>query len=242
MFFNQAACLQPQTTDVYRNHSPRKFLPTEAENLNAVRQLVESTLKPSLPFFPPLATPDPLLVRHRLWATARLVLNVGGARHEVLWATIEGRATSWGGGRLGRLRKCRSHEDLMALCDDFDLDSMEFYFDRHPVCFAVVLNYYRTGKLHLVDDLCVMALAQELRYWEVDELCLETCCQATYFARKDKLSDEMRKDEENDKKEDVEDFGTGCWSTGRKRLWQLMEKPQTSMAARVRSTSTIRVL
>lgn len=216
----------------------------EAESLNAVRQLVESTLRPSLSFFPPIVTPDPLLVRHRMWTTARLVLNVGGARHEVLWATIEGRsvAAAGGSGRLGRLRSCRSQEDLMAICDDFDLDSMEFYFDRHPVCFAVVLNYYRTGKLHLVDDLCVMVLAQELRYWEVDELCFEACCQATYFARQDKLLDEVRKDEENDAKKDVEDFGTGCWSTGRKRLWELMEKPQTSMAARVRIVPVLRVL
>jgi len=32
----------------------------------------------------------------------------------------------------------------------------------------------------------------------------------------------------------VEDFGDGPWAKWQQRLWDLLEKPQTSMAARVR--------
>lgn len=173
--------------------------------------------------------PDPCTIRQRLRSSSRICLNVGGTRHEVLWKTIEHPPES----RLGRLRRCRSNEDLLELCDDYDLDAMEFYFDRHPVCFSIVLNYYRTGKLHLVDDLCVLALGVELAYWDVNELCLESCCQLRYFQRKEQVFDEMRKDEENTLKPEEEDFGEGCCAKGRQKIWNLMEKPQTSMAARV---------
>ena len=180
---------------------------------------------------------DATLVR-RLRCSRRVVLNVGGVRHETLWRTLERMPHS----RLGRLRRCAADGDsLSTLCDDFDPTTMEFFFDRHPRAFSSVLNFYRTGKLHLVDDICVLAFADDLEYWGVDELYLESCCQHRYHQRKENVFEEMRKEAESVRGQGTtadEDFGSDPCARWRRRVWDLMEKPQTSMAARVRYDSS----
>jgi len=62
-------------------------------------------------------TPDPDTVRTRMTTTRRAVLNVGGVRHEALWRTLERMPHT----RLGRLRRCRTHDELLQICDDYRL-------------------------------------------------------------------------------------------------------------------------
>ncbi len=38
---------------------------------------------------------------------------------------------------------------------------------RHPRSFNTILNFYRTGKLHVIDEMCVLAFQVNLIYWKV---------------------------------------------------------------------------
>ncbi|KAK3091062.1 hypothetical protein FSP39_016831 [Pinctada imbricata] len=125
----------------------------------------------------------------------RVILNVGGVKHEVMWRTLDRMPHT----RLGKLKLCNTHEDLMNICDDYTLEAND----------------------------------EDLEYWGIDELYLESCCQHKYNQKKEHVYEEIRKEAESLRQREEEDFGTGVCSPWRKKVWDLLEKPTTSMAARI---------
>lgn len=161
----------------------------------------------------------------------RVLLNVGGSQHEVLWRTLSRLPNS----RLGRLCRVRTHAELMALCDDYNLAKNEFFFDRNATSFDAILNFYRTMALHLVEDMCVVAFKDDLEYWGINELYLHPCCQQRYYQRKEIVEDEIRKEELSLRwlQDEEELHGSSALSKTRLKIWQVVEKPHYSTAARV---------
>ncbi|XP_021952148.2 potassium voltage-gated channel protein Shab isoform X4 [Folsomia candida] len=173
--------------------------------------------------------PEPFLIQKTLRQNKRVVLNVGGERHECMWKTLDRLPHT----RLGQLRASNSHEALLDLCDDYSLVDNEFYFDRHPLSFSSILNFYRTGKLHLVQEVCVLAFSEDLEYWGIDSVFLENCCQHKFNMRQEQVFDEMRKEGEALNQLEEEDFGDGTWAKFQKIGWDIMEKPTSSLFARI---------
>ncbi|CRK89792.1 CLUMA_CG003419, isoform A [Clunio marinus] len=97
----------------------------------------------------------------------RVVLNVGGIRHETYKATLKKIPAT----RLSRLTEALANYDPIL---------NEYFFDRHPGVFAQVLNYYRTGKLHYPTDVCGPLFEEELAFWGLDSNQVEPCCWMTY--------------------------------------------------------------
>ncbi|VDM33653.1 unnamed protein product [Hydatigera taeniaeformis] len=162
--------------------------------------------------------------------SARVILNVGGDKHEVLWKTLDRVPHS----RLGRLRYAVTHQDIMQLCDDYNIETNEYFFDRHPQTFGCVLNMYRTGHLHTMEDICILAYHSDLIYWGIEDHNMDPCCLSRYYQKKEHVEDEMKKVNEIFMQEmDDEYFGDNKCAIYRKKLWDILEKPQTSSAARV---------
>ena len=70
--------------------------------------------------------PDPNTITEHRRLHPKVVLNVGGRRHEVMWTQLEKKPLT----RLGRLARAKTHEDILELADGYSLANNEIYYDR----------------------------------------------------------------------------------------------------------------
>ena len=107
----------------------------------------------------------------RLLLGKRIIINVGGTRFETYRSTLRLLPET----RLAQLSPTNS---------DFDPIRIEYFFDRDPVSFSAILNYYRTGKLHVPNEVCGNLFFEELNFWGIGERSIQPCCWTTYSTQR----------------------------------------------------------
>ena len=123
----------------------------------------------------------------------------------------------------------------------YSLKDNEFYFDRDPANFNCILNFYRTEKLHMTDEMCVLSYADDLKFWMIHEINMHICCVDKFHARRDTILTNIEKENATLGGEEgpEEDFGDGYFANYQKALWDLFENPQSSIAAKILSLISI---
>ena len=56
----------------------------------------------------------------------------------------------------------KTDAEILQYASEYNLVDNEYFFDRHPRSFNTILNFYRTGKLHVADEMCVLAFKDDL--------------------------------------------------------------------------------
>ena len=85
-----------------------------------------------------------------------VIINVGGTVFETYKSTLK------------RLRSCKlaSEKEMIKYYRESKGD---YFFDRDPFAFNIILNYLRYGDLHLPTHLCGPALMREFEFWGIEE-------------------------------------------------------------------------
>ncbi|XP_034756366.1 potassium voltage-gated channel subfamily S member 3b [Etheostoma cragini] len=186
-------------------------------------------------------------ILHRLGKEEDQVhLNVGGVRHKVDPDML----LRFPHTRLARLLRCQSEAAILELCDDYSLSEKEYYFDRNPRVFLCVLNFYHTGCIHMMEEVCVFSFSQEIEYWGIQELHLSPCCSR----RKEYIDDrewDVRSDDQQPPSldssfeelsaldKDLAKFkGTWCAEV-RSYLWLRLEDPGHSRGSKIMAVASL---
>ncbi|XP_016351582.1 potassium voltage-gated channel subfamily S member 3-like [Sinocyclocheilus anshuiensis] len=163
-------------------------------------------------------------------------LNVGGIQHKVERCVL----LRFPNTRVGQLIQCCSDAAILELCDDYSPAEQEYYFDRSPQVFHCVLNFYRTGHFHALEELCVFCFSQEIEYWGIGELDLEACCLDWFLERKhDREQNACGRSSNATSSGEISVVGSDLWrfegtwcSDVRKFMWQTLEDPNHSKCSK----------
>uniref|UniRef100_A0A3B4T8N5 Potassium voltage-gated channel subfamily V member 2 n=1 Tax=Seriola dumerili TaxID=41447 RepID=A0A3B4T8N5_SERDU len=160
-----------------------------------------------------------------------LNINVGGTVYQLPYRL----AARYPKTRIGRLATYTDHSRKLDLCDDYIVQSNEFFFDRDPKIFHNIFNFYRTGVLWIKDELCPRSFLEEINYWGVRIKNSQRCCRISFEERQDELNEQLKIQKQlmAEMEENEELFHGMAFGPTRRKIWNLMEKPFSSITAKL---------
>ncbi|KAM4616858.1 potassium voltage-gated channel subfamily V member 2-like [Polymixia lowei] len=165
-------------------------------------------------------------------------INVGGKPYQIAYRT----AAKYPKTRIGRLATYTDHNMKLDLCDDYTVINNEYFFDRDPDVFHSIFNFYRTGVLWIKDELCPRNFLEEINYWGVRIKNTHRCCRISFEERQDELNEQLKIQRELEAEVEIEEneelFQDMFMGQRRRVIWNLMEKPFSSILAKVMAVAS----
>ncbi|KAM6956159.1 voltage-gated potassium channel regulatory subunit KCNG3-like [Aplochiton taeniatus] len=170
------------------------------------------------------------------------ILNVGGTKYAFSKDVIKDFPLS----RVSRLHRCVSEKEVLEVCDDYDRERNEFFFDRHSEAFGFIMLYVKYGKLRFVPQMCELSFHNEMIYWGLESSDLEFCCQRRLDER---MSDsytnfpeeEITRQQEELRVQSLESRATTEQTQSKwlERLRKTFEEPTSSIAAQILASISV---
>ena len=119
-------------------------------------------------------------------------------------------------------------------CEYYDSNTDEYYYDRSPLIFQPILEYYRTGRLHFTTNMCAEQIREELEFWEISTCGLKPCCWKNFYS----LDSDMQTAGVIER-HFVDHCSSSLWPKHskdklKKNVWNFLENPRVSRFAFVR--------
>ncbi|XP_076000854.1 potassium voltage-gated channel subfamily V member 2 [Genypterus blacodes] len=138
--------------------------------------------------------------------------------------------------RIGILALCTDPVKRLTLCDDYNVQNNEFFFDRDPTFFHYIFHFYHKNVLWVMDSLCPVNFEEEMKFWGLKLKDAPRCCRILFEEKVDDIRDHLKLNQEliDEIKphQDDECYKTMFLGNFRKILWDLMENPYSSLTAK----------
>ncbi|KAK7919155.1 hypothetical protein WMY93_010439 [Mugilogobius chulae] len=140
--------------------------------------------------------------------------------------------------RVSRLHACVTEKEVLELCDDYDRDRNEYFFDRHAQAFVFIMLYVRSGKLRFVPGVCELSFYSEMLYWGLESAHLDSCCQKRLDDRMSEIGlDSLSEaEEEPQSPAEAELTGRARWL---EKMRKTFEEPNSSIAAQLLASISV---
>ncbi|XP_040275760.1 potassium voltage-gated channel subfamily V member 2-like [Bufo bufo] len=139
--------------------------------------------------------------------------------------------------RIGKIATYTDPLKRLHLCDDYSVHKNEYFFDRDPTVFCYIFNFYRSGILWIMDELCPLNFVEEIEYWGIHINYTPNCCRTLFQEHQDELKEHIKiqKDLHAElERHDHEKHFEGKWLGDlRNKIWNLMENPYSSIPAKI---------
>ncbi|XP_033837760.1 potassium voltage-gated channel subfamily V member 2 [Periophthalmus magnuspinnatus] len=138
--------------------------------------------------------------------------------------------------RIGLLAMCEDPVKRLSLCDDYNVQNNEFFFDRDPMFFHYIFHFYCSNVLWVMDSLCPVNFEEEMSFWGLRLKDTPRCCRILFEEKLDDIREKLKVNDEliAEIKPHQDDavYQTMFLGDFRKMLWDLMENPYSSLAAK----------
>uniref|UniRef100_A0A4W3IDX1 Potassium voltage-gated channel, subfamily G, member 2 n=1 Tax=Callorhinchus milii TaxID=7868 RepID=A0A4W3IDX1_CALMI len=173
---------------------------------------------------------DVYCITHLDDRTRYVIINVGGIKYKIPWTTLDEFPLT----RLGKLKSCNNYDEIMDICDDYDVNGNEFFFDRNPCAFRTIMTFLTVGKLRLLREMCALSFREELVYWGIEDENLEWCCRRRMYQKEEDLAD-IKKDYEVLLSEESQGAFDDTTRLGHcmKKLRDMVENPQSGIPGKI---------